>query len=69
MMNIIVEHMISWSRENMTYIESNQRHQVQQQDHSMNWLMLAEEEDSEDEAVEEALAVALDLLPVTTVDL
>ena len=41
----------------MTYTESSQKHQVQQQDHSMNRLMLAMEEDSEDEAVEEALAV------------
>ena len=56
-MNIIVELTISWSRENMTCIESNQRHRVQQQDHSMNRLILAVEEDSEDEAVEEALAV------------
>ena len=74
-MNIIVELMISWSRENMTYIESNQRHQVQQQDHSMNRLMLAVEEDSKDEAVEEALvvvkdlAVVVDQLLVTTMEL
>ena len=57
MMNIIVELMISWSRENMTYTESNQRHQVQQQDHSMNRLMMAVVEDSEEEAEEEALAM------------
>ena len=59
----------------MTYTESNQRHQVQQQDHSRNRLMLAEEEDSEDEAMEEALAVVKDLAVVmdrslvTTVEL
>ena len=41
----------------MTYIESNQKHRVQQQDHSMIRLMLAVEEGSEDEDVEEALAV------------
>ena len=69
MMNTIVELMISWSRENTTYIESNQRHQVQQQDHSMNQLMLAVEEDSEDEAMEEALAVAVDRSLVTTAEL
>ena len=68
-MNIIVELMISWSRENTTYTKSNQRHQVQQQDHSMNRLMLAEEEDSEDEAVEEALVVVLDRSLVTTAEL
>ena len=60
-MNIIVELMISWSRENTTYIESNQRHQVQQQDHSMNRLMLAMEEDSKDEVVEEAMDMVKDL--------
>ena len=59
-MNIILELIISLSRENMTYTESNQRHQVQQQDHSRNRLMLAEEEDSKDEAVGEALAVVMD---------
>ena len=74
-MNIIVELTISWSRENMTCTESNQRHQVHQQDHSMNRLILAMEEDSEDEAVDEALAVvkalamAMDQLLVTTVEL
>ena len=41
----------------MTCTESSQRHQVQQQDHSTNQLMLVVVEDSEDEAVEEALAV------------
>ena len=39
----------------MTYTESSQRHRVQQQDHSLIRLMVAVEEDSEDEAVEEAL--------------
>ena len=74
-MNIIVELMISWSRESMTCTESSQKHLVQQQDHTMNRLMLAMEEDSEEEAVEEdlvmekALAVAMDLLLVTTMEL
>ena len=68
-MNIIIELMISWSRENMTCTESSQRHQVQQQDHSMNRLILAMEEDLEDEAVEEALAMAVDQLLVTTMEL
>ena len=49
--------MISWLIEKMTCTESNKRHRVQQQDHSMIRIMLAVEEDSEDEAVEEALAV------------
>ena len=59
----------------MTCIESNQRHRVQQQDHSMIRLMLAVEEDSEDEAVEEALAVVkalamvMDQSLVTTMEL
>ena len=48
----------------MTCTESNQRHRVLQQDHNMTKLMLAVEEDSEDEAVEEALAVAVDRLLV-----
>ena len=52
MMNMIAEPMIPWSGESKTCTESNQRHRVQQQDHSMIWLMLAEEEDSEDEAVD-----------------
>ena len=51
----------------MAYRESSQKHQVQQQDHSMNMLMLVMEEDSEDEAVEEALA--MDLLLVTNMEL
>ena len=44
----------------MTCIESIQRHQVQQQDYSMNRLMMGMVEDSEDEAVEEALVMAMD---------
>ena len=39
----------------MTYTESSQKHRVQQQDHTLIWLMVAMEEDSEDEAVEDAL--------------
>ena len=39
----------------MTYTESSQKHRVQQQDHSLIRLMVAGEEDSEDEAVEEVL--------------
>ena len=59
----------------MTYRVSSQKHQVQHQDHSMNMLMLAEMDDSEDEAMEEALAVekalavAMELLLVTTMGL
>ena len=65
----------------MTCTESSQKHLVQQQDHSMNRLMMAMEEDSEEEAVEkalaveealamvEALAMAVDLLLVTIVEL
>ena len=65
----------------MTYTESSQKHRVQQQDHSLIRLMVAGEEDSEDEAVEEALqeekasaeervlAVVADQLLVTTVEL
>ena len=80
-MNIIAKLMISWSTESMTCIESSQKHLVQQQDHSMNRLMMAMEEDSEDEAMEKALAVeedlavvkalavAMDLLLVTTMGL
>ena len=55
-MNMIIEPMISWSGASKTCIESNQKHRVQQQDHSMIQLMLAVAEDSEDEDVEEALA-------------
>ena len=75
MMNTIAEPMISWSGASKTCTESNQKHRVKQQDHNMIWLMEAMEEDSEDEAVEEALAVvkalavAVDRLLVTTVEL
>ena len=41
----------------MMCTESNQKHWVQQQDHSRIRLMEAVQEDSEDEAVEEALDV------------
>ena len=57
MMNMIAEPMISWLEQSKTCIESSQRHMVQQQDHSLIGLMVAVEEDSEDEAVEEALAM------------
>ena len=59
----------------MTCTKSNQRHRVQQQDHSRIRLKLAVEEDSEDEDMEEALAVekalvmAGDQSLVTTVEL
>ena len=64
-MNTIGEPMISWSGASKTCTESNQKHRVQQQDHSMIRLMLAVEEDSEDEDVEEALAMEKDLSVVT----
>ena len=60
-MNTIAEPMISWSGASKTCTESNQKHRVQQQDHSMIRLMLAMEEDSEDEAMEEDLVVVKDL--------
>ena len=69
MMNMIAEPMISWSEQSKTCTESNQKHRVQQQDHSMIRLMVAMEEDSEDEDVEEALAVVTNQLIVTTVEL
>ena len=81
MMNMISKPMISWLEQSKTCIESNQKHRVQQQDHSMIRLMEAVEEDSEDEAMEEALreekapteervlAVAMDQLLVTTMEL
>ena len=70
MMNMIAEPIISWSEQSKTCKGSNQRHQVQQQNHIRNRLMLlAKEEDSEDEAVEEALAVVVDRSLVTTVEL
>ena len=80
-MNMIAEPMISWSRASKTCTGSSQRHRVHQQDHNMIRLMEAVEEDSEDEAVEEALreekapteervlAVVVDQLLVTTADL
>ena len=54
-MNTIAEPMISWLEQSKTCTESSQRHRVQQQDHSLIRLMVAMEEDSEDEDVEEAL--------------
>ena len=74
-MNTIAEPMISWSEQSKTCTESIQRHRVQQQDHSLIRLMVAVEEDSEDEDVEEALAVekvlvvVMDQLLATTVEL
>ena len=80
-MNMISQPMISWTRASKICIESNQNHRVQQQDHSMIRLMEAVEEDSEDEAKEEALheekasaeekvlAVVADQLLVTTAEL
>ena len=59
----------------MTYTESSQKHRVQQQDHSLIRLTVAVEEDSEDEAVEEALhkekvlAMVADQLLVITAEL
>ena len=73
-MNTIAEPMISWSGASKTCTEFNQKHRVQQQDHSMIRLMLAMEEDSEDEedsealAGEKALAVVADQSLVTTVE-
>ena len=81
MMNMIAEPMISWLEKSKTCIESSQRHRVQQQDHSMIRLMVAVEEDSEDDVVEEdlhkdktlteekVLAVFADQLLVTTTEL
>ena len=75
MMNTIAEPMISWSGERKTCTESSQRHRVQQQNHNMIRLMEAMEEDLEDEAMEEALAVVkalamvVDQSLVTTVEL
>ena len=45
----------------MMCTESNQKHWVQQQDHSQIRLMEAMQEDSKDEAKEEALHVEKDL--------
>ena len=69
MMNTIAEPMISWSGASKTCTESNQKHRVQQQDHSMIWLMVAVEEDSEALAMEKDLAVVKDQSLVTTVEL
>ena len=57
MINRTAELMISCQRENMMCTESKQTHRVQQQDHSRIRLTEAVQEDSEDEAVEEALHV------------
>ena len=54
MINKTAELMISCQKEHMMCTESKQTHRVQQQDHSRIRLMEAVEEDSEDEAVEEA---------------
>ena len=64
-MNMIAEPMISWSEQRNTCTGSNQKHRVQQQDHSMIRLIVVVEEDSEDEDVEEALAVEKALVVVT----
>ena len=69
MMDMISEPMISWSVARKTCTESSQKNRVQQQDHSMIRLMVAVEEDSEDEDMEEALAVVADQLLVTIVEL
>ena len=66
MTNTITEPMISWLGASKTCIESNQKHRVQQQDHSMIQLMLAVEEDSEDSKY---LAVVVDQLLVTIAEL
>ena len=68
-MNMTVEPMISWSKKRKTCTESNKKHRVKQQDHSMIWLMVAMEEDSEDEEDSEALAVVADQSLVTTMEL
>ena len=54
MINKIAELMISCQKEHRMCTESKQTHRVQQQDHNRIRLMEAMEEDSEDEAVEEA---------------
>ena len=68
-MNTIAEPMISWSGASKTCTESNQKHRVQQEDHSMIRLMVAVEEDSEALAGEKALAMVADQSLVTTVEL
>ena len=54
----------------MTFTESNQKRLDHQQVHSMNRLVKTVDQISEDEAVEEALAlaVAVDRLPAITVE-
>ena len=52
---MIAEPMISWLEQSKTCTESIQRHRVQQQDHILIRLMVAVEEDLQDEAVEEDL--------------
>ena len=54
MINKIAELMISCQKEHRMCTESKQTHRVQQQDHSRIRRMEAVEEDSDDEAVEEA---------------
>ena len=54
MINRTAELMISCQRENMMCTESKQTHKIQQQDHSRIKLTEAVQEDSEDEAEEEA---------------
>ena len=55
----------------MTFTKSNQKNLDHQQVHNMNRLVKAMKEISEDEAMEEALAlaVAVDRSPVITVEL
>ena len=73
-MYMIDEPMISWLGQSKTCTKSNQKHRVQQQDHSRFQLMVAVEEDLEDEedseafTVEKALAVVADQLLVTTTE-
>ena len=68
-MNTIAKPMISWSGASNICTESNQKHRVQQQDHSMIRLMVAMEEDSEDEEDSEALAMVTDQSLVRTMEL
>ena len=53
----------------MTFIESSQKDKDQQQVHSMNQLEKDVVKDSEDEAMEEALAMAVDRLYAITLEL
>ena len=68
-MNTFVEPMISCSEQSKTCTESNQKHRVQQQDHSMIRLMVAVEEDSEALVGEKALSMVMDQSLVPTMDL